>query len=81
MKNLKHIIIITVIVLLLIFLYDDGLGAIPFLLAAIYFIWIIIKELQSLRKSKRLQHIPAFIVYNDKYAYVQRKDVRLYEYP
>ncbi|WP_318616978.1 hypothetical protein [Sporosarcina sp. YIM B06819] len=54
MKRSKHIIIFTIFVLLLYFLYDDGLGAIPFLLAALYLGWIVIKELQSLRKSKRM---------------------------
>lgn len=54
MYSLKHFIIIIIIVLLIYFLYDDGLGAIPFLLAAIYLGWIVIKELKSLRKSKRM---------------------------
>ncbi|MFJ7934286.1 hypothetical protein [Sporosarcina sp. NPDC096371] len=54
MKRSKHIIMITIFILLVYFLYDDGLGAIPFLLAAIYLCWITIKEIQSLRKSKRM---------------------------
>jgi hypothetical protein len=54
MNRLKHFIIIAVLILLIYFLYDDGLGFIPFLLAAIYFGWIVIKELNSLRKCKRM---------------------------
>ncbi len=54
MKRIMHIAIITVIIILIYFLYDDGLGAIPFLLAAIYLCWIVIKELKSLSGSKRL---------------------------
>lgn len=79
MYRLKHFIIIIIIILLIYFLYDDGLGAIPFLLAAIYLSWIVINEFKSLRKSKRMQHITGFIVYNGMYVYVyvQRKDVRL----
>ena len=34
----------SILLFLLIFLYDDGLGAIPFLLAAIYLCWIIVKK-------------------------------------
>ncbi|WP_342508427.1 hypothetical protein [Sporosarcina sp. FSL K6-2383] len=54
MKGITHIAIVTVIIILIYVLYDDGLGAIPFLLAAIYLCGIIIKELKSLSRSKRL---------------------------
>lgn len=54
MNLFKHIIIITVLVLLTYFLYGENLGAIPFLLTAIYLGWIVVKELKSLRKSKRM---------------------------
>ena len=76
MKLYHHFLIVTVLVILTILLYDEGFGAIPFLLAAIYLGYICMKEIMYYKKSKRMQHIQGSIVYNDKYAYVQRKDVR-----
>ncbi|WP_342513259.1 hypothetical protein MKY34_00275 [Sporosarcina sp. FSL K6-1522] len=54
MKRSYHIVIIAILVILVFLLYGDGFGAIPFLLAAIYFGIIGIKELRHLNKSKRL---------------------------
>ncbi|MBE1555731.1 hypothetical protein [Sporosarcina limicola] len=53
MKLYHHLLIIAVIVTLIIFLYNDGFGAIPFLLAGIYLGFICVKEYRNFKKSKR----------------------------
>lgn len=54
MKPYHHVLIIAMLVFLIILLYGDGFGAIPFLLSALYLISICVKELRHFKKSKRL---------------------------
>lgn len=54
MKPYHHVLIIASLVFLIILLYGDGFGAIPFFLAALYLISICVKELRHFKKSKRL---------------------------
>ncbi len=54
MKPYHHVLIIASLVFLIILLYGDGFGAIPFFLAALYLISICLKELRHFKKSKRL---------------------------
>ncbi|HEY4566483.1 hypothetical protein GOP80_01855 [Planococcaceae bacterium Storch 2/2-2] len=53
MKLVCHAIIIVALVTLTILVYNDGLGAIPFLLAAIYLGTISIFEYRRLKNGKR----------------------------
>ena len=52
MKLYQHILIISTLVFLTYYLYGDGLGAIPFLLATIYLIFIGFKELKEWKRMK-----------------------------
>lgn len=53
MKWLYHIVVIGGFGLLVYFLYNQGLGAIPFSLAALYFgVWSLL-EYRKLKKEKR----------------------------
>ncbi|BAQ09877.1 hypothetical protein OXB_1406 [Bacillus sp. OxB-1] len=54
MKYTVHLVVIIILVILTFLLYGNDLGAIPFLLAAIYLIYISVLEFRQFRRSKRL---------------------------
>lgn len=54
MKRYHDVMIIVILVTLIFFLYDKGLGAIPLLLTGVYLGFICVKEIRYFKKSKRL---------------------------
>ncbi|WP_179860798.1 hypothetical protein [Sporosarcina koreensis] len=55
MKTAVHLVIIITLITLTYLLYGKGLGAIPFLLAAIYLLTVTWKEFRRFRSRRRTQ--------------------------
>ena len=55
LKMMLHAVIIITLIVLTYFLYGEGLGAVPFLLAAAYLIVITWKELRKSRCKRKAQ--------------------------
>ena len=53
-KLYQHVLIISVLITLIVMLYNKGYGAIPFLLAGLYLGYFCLKEIKYYKKSKRM---------------------------
>jgi len=49
-----HAIIITLLITLTLIFYNNGLGAIPFTIAAVYLGYLTISEYRNIKRSKRM---------------------------